>query len=202
MLLNGSQVELTRNNGTWTGSMDVPHGRSMNLVLTWLQGEIILGTYTLDVASVTEDLALEISPLMYRTYIYDDDGDGCSNLEELQANYDPQLASSPSDVSRVAMTSLTSLPRTVDFDRDGVPDAMDNCPVIMNADQSDIDGDAIGDWCDQLNENAQADTLSETDPASGFALTANLAPRVSEISSVPGGTTIRFTRTISETRTV
>lgn len=34
-----------------------------------------------------------------------------------------------------------------DDDQDGVPDTLDNCPLVPNADQSDIDGDGIGDAC-------------------------------------------------------
>lgn len=34
-----------------------------------------------------------------------------------------------------------------DEDQDGVPDRLDNCPSVPNADQSDRDGDGIGDAC-------------------------------------------------------
>jgi len=36
----------------------------------------------------------------------------------------------------------------LDTDADGVADTVDNCPATPNADQSDIDGDHIGDACD------------------------------------------------------
>ncbi len=36
-----------------------------------------------------------------------------------------------------------------DADGDGVPDDLDNCPQVANADQADSNGDTIGDACDQ-----------------------------------------------------
>ena len=38
-----------------------------------------------------------------------------------------------------------------DRDRDGVPDAVDNCPDVANTDQADLDGDGIGNACDPQN---------------------------------------------------
>ena len=35
-----------------------------------------------------------------------------------------------------------------DDDGDGVPDGLDNCPLVHNPDQSDTDGDGFGDVCD------------------------------------------------------
>jgi hypothetical protein len=35
-----------------------------------------------------------------------------------------------------------------DTDGDGVADADDNCPLVANADQADLDGDEVGDACD------------------------------------------------------
>ena len=40
-----------------------------------------------------------------------------------------------------------------DQDGDGIPDDVDNCPSIANADQADIDGDGIGNVCDADNDN-------------------------------------------------
>jgi hypothetical protein len=35
-----------------------------------------------------------------------------------------------------------------DNDGDGIPDGPDNCPLVANPDQADVDGDGIGDTCD------------------------------------------------------
>jgi hypothetical protein len=47
-------------------------------------------------------------------------------------------------------------PGTIDTDKDGVPDDLDNCPKIANPDQLDEDGDKIGDECDACPHIANA----------------------------------------------
>jgi len=66
------------------------------------------------------------------------------------------------------VTYIFSCVDTLDTDGDGVVDAGDNCPDIANADQQDLDGDALGDACD-------AD-----DDGDGFDDTVDLCPGIAD----------------------
>ena len=66
------------------------------------------------------------------TYIDADDGSGNMNVEKT--------------ASTIAVTDLDA----PDWDSDGVPDHVDNCPSIANPDQTDSDDDGKGDACSFL----------------------------------------------------
>ena len=40
------------------------------------------------------------------------------------------------------------IPTGADTDGDGIADGADNCPLIANSDQANLDGDSVGDACD------------------------------------------------------
>jgi hypothetical protein len=67
---------------------------------------------------------------------------GCSGVLGLKTAITADAAERilmPCDEQRVA---------ELDEDGDGIPNGMDNCPGIYNPDQSDRDGDMVGDACD------------------------------------------------------
>ena len=47
-----------------------------------------------------------------------------------------------------------------DSDFDGVCDPKDNCPTVANADQTDTDGDGLGDACDPCDDTMAAPAIS------------------------------------------
>lgn len=50
-----------------------------------------------------------------------------------------------------------------DFDRDGIPDTEDNCPLAANPDQADVDHDGFGDACDPCPMGPQSGSDADHD---------------------------------------
>lgn len=54
----------------------------------------------------------------------------------------------PDDADKVVAGSCGCGVSDADTDSDNIPDCNDNCPLVANVGQSDLDGDAYGDACD------------------------------------------------------
>jgi len=55
-----------------------------------------------------------------------------------------EVRASPGQTARVAVVLAEAVP---DTDQDGVPDVIDNCPLVADPDQTDVDGNGQGDAC-------------------------------------------------------
>ncbi len=70
----------------------------------------------------------------------DTDGDGAPDCRD----------NCPNDSNKLEPGECGCGVEDADTDLDGIPDCDDNCPDIYNADQTDIDGNGVGDACDFL----------------------------------------------------
>lgn len=100
----------------------------------------------------------------------DGDGDGLTNLQEFEQGTDPQES---------------------DTDSDTVIDGDDNCPLISNVDQSDSDGDGVGDACDEDSGSSSTD-ITEVADISGdaiadIAMLAEVSPGEISVDYFSGG---------------
>ena len=108
--------------------------------------------------------------LVYNFRVSPDFADGVHGTVPLE------LEMTEEDVRKAAMA--------VDFDGDGIPNALDNCPSVFNPDQADRDGNGIGDVCDvggALVDLALMKTVSASEVVVGSNLTyliivTNLGP--------------------------
>ena len=95
------------------------------------------------------DDTLACSPICISTDYCDSDCDGWFDLVELGGGTDPCdpldppfAPDPPSGICEILLDPVG------DDDGDGVPNDVDNCVLLANADQADADGDGLGDACE------------------------------------------------------
>lgn len=76
-----------------------------------------------------------------------------SNVISLGAAAGNRVASATVTVEMDPGMTCTVASSLLDPDRDGIPSSRDNCPDVANANQSDWDGDRIGNACDPDDDN-------------------------------------------------
>ena len=76
------------------------------------------------------------------------------------------------ELSVADAAGITCIINIIDTDGDNVEDNSDNCPLIANTDQSDIDADGIGDVCETVS-NKDSDGDSVEDNSDNCPYTAN-----------------------------
>jgi len=109
--------------------------------------EQVCGSDSRDAHSLSPDLDSDNLP---NCVDKDDDGDGQKDIDESACGSNPQDALSlslDSDNDNI----LDCL--DPDDDNDGVNDASDNCPLAVNPDQANFDGDDFGNVCDVDDDN-------------------------------------------------
>jgi acetyltransferase-like isoleucine patch superfamily enzyme len=84
------------------------------------------------------------------------------------------------------------VPRVVDLDSDGVPDASDNCPTRPNPDQSDGQGDGFGDACVSPDVVLPADLRIGGNPVIGLGTVIESAVSLGDDATI--GERVRFGR--------
>ena len=114
----------------------------------------------------------------WQANFYDSAGSLLGSFGEpyLCCNYPPKVFSFSDPLERIAKMRLTSWHTASTFrnigvddfvltlpdsDGDGFDDDLDNCPVIANHSQSDIDGDLAGDLCDICPADADDGCVAE-----------------------------------------
>jgi hypothetical protein len=129
----------------------------------WMNGAIIDGTGERSLAGLSNGTETSIRMYLYRIHHhYVPNGQG-GYLDTVE------LRRLGTVVFNGSTLTIESAPPPDDDDRDGVPNAQDNCPTVANPDQADGDGDRVGNLCDNCPATANADQADNDGDGIGTA---------------------------------
>ena len=100
-------------------------------------------------ASITDDLIIRDNPLL----------DDCCAIHELLNTPGAIGVSTTINNNNTNCDSALAIDDYCDPDGDGLKNEIDNCPLTSNVDQKDLDGDGLGDVCDDILDICQANNL-------------------------------------------
>ena len=115
--------------------------------------------FAIDEAAAEADMIMMVLPDPIQAKVYEEDiapnlkdGDALAFIDYLEVN----LSGGP----------CTNVNPVADMNSDGHDDGTDNCPLHNNPDQSDLDGDGVGDLCDNSPQTnpGQADEDGDGNP--------------------------------------
>jgi hypothetical protein len=135
-------------------------GNPVSSLLSWTPLVSQAGTYVVNFSATDDSSQQALCPVTIVVLSHCGDGDldpgeqcdgGACCTADCQLAPDgtvcggPPVCGGPSTCEAGVCTAGAG---ALDTDGDGVIDCQDNCPTVANADQSDLDGDGLGDRCD------------------------------------------------------
>ena len=121
---------------------------------------------------LTGELTTNICPSLGTTFSFILQGQCSVNELPVPIRLISPIIGNPIIVGNYFGVVTCNIPNTTDTDGDEVLDVNDNCPLIANTDQTDTDGDLIGDVCDDdrdgdgvLNEGDNCPEVANTNQA-------------------------------------
>lgn len=98
-------------------------------------------------------------------HIMDIDLDGDGDIDQTKTPDQVSSQEIPAGDLNEAVIEAPMLPEE-DVDGDGIPNVEDNCPDVFNPNQSDLDGDGLGDMCDPDDDDDGVDDADDNCPYS------------------------------------